>query len=237
MTYDNITRAVFVDRPNRFVAHADIGGVLEAVHVKNTGRCRELLVPGAEIWLTAPDNPSRKTRYDLVAVRKANGILFNIDSQAPNKAVYEWLAKQPFDKITPEYAFGGSRIDFYMERGRDRFLMEVKGCTLEIGGTGYFPDAPTERGVKHIRELIRARGAGYRAILTFVIQMDGVTEVKPNIQTHPAFGEALAEAEMAGVQVLCLPCHVEPEGMEIWTEGAPDAVSPFERRHPFEGSA
>ena len=215
MTYDNISRAVFIDRPNRFVAHVEIDRAIETVHVKNTGRCRELLLPGAEVWVTASGNPSRKTRYDLIAVRKSNGILFNIDSQAPNKVVSEWLENQGFDRIVPEYAFGESRIDFYMERGRDRYLMEVKGCTLERNGIGYFPDAPTERGIKHLRELIRAKADGYRAILAFVIQMDGVSEVRANVQTHPEFGEALKEAEAAGVRVLFLPCHVEPDQLQI----------------------
>ncbi len=215
MTYDNITKAIFIDRPNRFTAHVNLNGTVETVHVKNTGRCRELLVPGAEVWLTASDNPLRKTVYDLVAVRKSNGILFNIDSQAPNKVAYEWLAEQGFDRIVPEHTYGNSRVDFYMERGEERFLMEVKGCTLEVDGIGYFPDAPTERGVKHIRELIKARSEGYHAILAFVIQMDGVTEVRANVATHPEFGEALEDAKRAGVQVLFLPCHVDPDCITV----------------------
>ena len=215
MTYDNIARAVFIDRPNRFIARVEMEGKTETVHVKNTGRCKELLLPGAEVWLTASHALSRKTGYDLVAVRKSSGILFNIDSQAPNKAAYEWLKEQAFDKIISEYAFGDSRIDFYMERGGIRWLMEVKGCTLETDGIGYFPDAPTERGIKHIRELIKAREKGYRACLAFVIQMDGVTEVRANVRTHAAFGAALDEARSAGVQVLSLPCHVEPDKLEI----------------------
>ena len=215
MRYDNITRAEFLDRPNRFIAHARIGDRTETVHVKNTGRCKELLLPGAEVWLTAPGNPARKTKYDLVAVRKNNGRLINIDSQAPNQAAAEWLAGQGFDWVTPEYRYGDSRIDFYMERGDERFLMEVKGCTLERDGVGYFPDAPTERGVKHLRELMKAKEAGFHAILAFVIQMDGVTEVRPNVETHPAFGEALAEARQAGVEIRFLPCHVEPDRLEI----------------------
>jgi len=157
MVYDNVTRAVFVKRPNRFIAEVNIDGRRETVHVKNTGRCKELLIPGSEVWLTAPGTPDRKTKYDLIAVRKNSGILFNIDSQAPNKVVKEWLASQDYDAVVPEYTYGDSRIDFYMERGNEKYLMEVKGCTLEIGGVGYFPDAPTERGVKHIRELIKAR--------------------------------------------------------------------------------
>ncbi|MCR5279879.1 MAG: DNA/RNA nuclease SfsA [Lachnospiraceae bacterium] len=215
MKYSNIVKAVFIKRPNRFIAKVDIEGHREIVHVKNTGRCKELLIPGCEVWLTAPGTPDRKTKYDLVAVRKKNGILFNIDSQAPNKVVKEWLATKPYDKVIPEYTYGASRIDFYMEKGVERYLMEVKGCTLEIDGVGYFPDAPTERGVKHIHELIKAKKAGIHAILAFVIQMDGVTEVRPNIETHPEFGEALSEARAAGVEVLFLCCHVEPGELVI----------------------
>lgn len=220
MRYDNITRGIFIDRPNRFIAHVDIGGNRETVHVKNTGRCKELLIPGCEVWLTAPGTPGRKTKYDLVAVRKSTGVLFNIDSQAPNKAVKEWLLKQDYDLIHPEYTYGDSRIDFYMERTlpdgeTKRYLMEVKGCTLEFDGIGYFPDAPTERGVKHIHELIKAKKEGFEAALAYVIQMDGVTEVRPNTDTHPEFGEAIEEAKKAGVEIIFLPCHVEPDSMEI----------------------
>ncbi len=210
MKYENIVRATFLERPNRFIARVEIEGQRETVHVKNTGRCKELLLPGCEVWLTAPGTPGRKTKYDLVAVRKDTGVLFNIDSQAPNKVVKEWLLKKDYEKVTPEYTYGDSRIDFYMERGKEKYLMEVKGCTLEIDGIGYFPDAPTERGIKHIRELIRAKKEGYHAILAFVIQMDGVTEVRPHIETHPEFGEAMEAAKKAGVKILFLPCHVEP---------------------------
>lgn len=215
MVYDNVTRAVFVKRPNRFIAEVNIDGRRETVHVKNTGRCKELLIPGSEVWLTAPGTPDRKTKYDLIAVRKNSGILFNIDSQAPNKVVKEWLASQDYDAVVPEYTYGDSRIDFYMERGNEKYLMEVKGCTLEIGGVGYFPDAPTERGVKHIRELIKAKEAGYHAILTFVIQMDGVYEVRANADTHPEFGTALDEAQKAGVEIRFLKCHVEPDSLTV----------------------
>lgn len=226
MKYENITRGIFIERPNRFIARVEIDGKTETVHVKNTGRCKELLVPGCEVWLTAPGTPGRKTKYDMVAVRKSTGILFNIDSQAPNKAAKEWLAEQGFSIVVPEYTFGDSRIDFYMERelpeGEARkYLMEVKGCTLEFNGIGYFPDAPTERGVKHIRELIKAKAEGYEAILAFVIQMDGVTEVRPNVETHPEFGDAMEEAQKAGVKILFLPCHVEPDEMVI----APTSVN------------
>ena len=215
MRYDNITRAVFIKRPNRFIAEVDIDGHRETVHVKNTGRCKELLIPGCEVWLTAPGTLNRKTKYDLVAVRKDNGILFNIDSQAPNKVVKEWLDRQDYDKVIPEYTYGDSRIDFYMERGDEQYLMEVKGCTLEVDGIGYFPDAPTERGVKHLRELTVAVKNGYKAILAFVIQMDGVSVVKPNISTHAEFGTAMDEAISAGVEVLFLKCHVEPDTLVI----------------------
>ena len=219
MKYDNIIRAVFQKRMNRFVAEVELEGQMETVHVKNTGRCKELLIPGCEVWLTAPGTPGRKTRYDLTTVRKENGILFNIDSQAPNQVVKEWLARKDYDAVIPEYTYGSSRIDFYMERGAEKYLMEVKGCTLEIDGVGYFPDAPTERGVKHIRELIRAKEEGYHAMLAFVIQMDGVTEVRANVATHPVFGEAMDDARKAGVEVLFLRCHVEPDSLVIIGSG------------------
>ena len=215
MKYSHVVPATFLERPNRFVARVQIGEAAETVHVKNTGRCRELLIPGAEVYLAESRNPARKTRYDLVAVRKENGLLFNIDSQAPNQVVKDWLERRQYDRIVPEFTYGESRIDFYMERGTERFLMEVKGCTLEIGGIGYFPDAPTERGVKHLRELARAAQEGFHAILAFVIQVDGVTEVRPNTETHPEFGLALEAAEKAGVEILFLPCHVEPNSIEI----------------------
>jgi len=215
MKYENIRNAVFLNRPNRFIANVSLDGQQENVHVKNTGRCRELLLPGAEVWLTAPGTPGRKTVYDLVAVRKSNGLLINIDSQAPNQVAREWLETQGFDRIIPEYTYGDSRIDFCMHRQGQRYLMEVKGCTLERDGIGYFPDAPTERGVKHLHELIRAEKEGYRAMLTFVIQMDSVKEVRPNVETHPAFGTALEEAKAAGVGILFLSCHVEPDCIMI----------------------
>ncbi len=213
MKYDNIHKAVFISRPNRFIAKVSMDGHEETVHVKNTGRCRELLIPGAEVWLTAPGTPGRKTVYDLVAVRKSNGLLINIDSQAPNQVAREWLETQGFDRIIPEYRYGDSRLDFCMIRQGQRYLMEVKGCTLEKDGIGYFPDAPTERGVKHLHELLHAAKEGYQAMLAFVIQMDGVKEVRPNTETHPAFGTALEEARAAGVGVRFLTCHVEPDSV------------------------
>ena len=215
MKYQNITKAVFLRRPNRFIAEVELEGHVETVHVKNTGRCKELLRPGCEVWLTAPGSLGRKTTYDLVAVRKDTGVLFNIDSQAPNQVVKEWLMTQDYDRILPEYTYGASRIDFYLERGMDKYLLEVKGCTLEIYGIGFFPDAPTERGVKHLRELTAAVKKGYKAMLAFVIQMEGVSEVRANVDTHPEFGIALEEAKQAGVEVLFLPCHVKPDILEI----------------------
>ncbi len=215
MRYENVAEGIFLDRPNRFIAHVEVEGRKETVHVKNTGRCRELLLPGVRVYLTAPGTPGRKTRFDLIAVRKQNGLLINIDSQAPNKAVREWLETKGFDRILPEYGYGNSRIDFYLEKGPRQILLEVKGCTLEIGGVGYFPDAPTERGTKHLRELARAVSEGRTAAAAFVIQMDGVTKVLPNTGTDPAFAAALEEAEAAGVSVLALPCHVEPDSLEI----------------------
>ena len=218
MKYDNITKSVFINRPNRFIAEVEVNGHREIVHVKNTGRCKELLIPGSEVWLTASENSARKTRYDLVAVRKNTGVLFNIDSQAPNKVMREWLEKQDFDRIVSEYKYGSSRIDFYMERAGGKFLTEVKGCTLETDGIGYFPDAPTERGVKHIRELIGAKKDGYNPALAFVIQMNGVREVRPNADTHAEFAEAMNDARKAGVRILFLTCRVEPDSLEITDE-------------------
>ena len=221
MKYENIRRAVFLERPNRFIARVEMDGKTETVHVKNTGRCRELLIPGSEVWLTRSGNPARKTKYDLVAVRKGNGILFNIDSQAANTVTLEWLREQEWDEIRPEYTYGASRVDFFMRRGTEKYLMEIKGCTLERDGTGLFPDAPTERGAKHVRELMHAAAEGYHAILAFVIQMDGVYEVRPNRETDPAFADALEEAARNGVYILFLPCHVEPDSLTVTADSFP----------------
>ena len=244
MQYQNIVEGKFLDRPNRFIAHVEIAGKVETVHVKNTGRCKELLLPGVKVYLEKSGNPNRKTAYDLVAVEKAGLGLVNIDSQAPNQVVLEWLRAFSFEKLKPEYVFRDSRVDFYMERAMElpktfweyrkieenieeniqeniqvqgnirKYLLEVKGCTLERNGIGYFPDAPTERGVKHLRELTKAVQEGYVAILAFVIAMPKVSVVYPNVETHKAFGEALEEAKQAGVKVLFLPCTVTKEG--IW---------------------
>ena len=215
MRYSSVVPARFLARPNRFAARVLLEGREETVHVKNTGRCRELLLPGAAVWLAAGERPGRKTAWDLVAVRKPGLGLVNIDSQAPNRVTAEWLAGQGFDLVRPEYRYGDSRVDFCLERGGERGLLEVKGCTLEREGVGYFPDAPTERGVKHLRELARAAGEGFRCAVAFVIQMEGVYEVRPNTETHPAFAAALEEARAAGVRVLFLPCRVTPDSLEI----------------------
>ena len=215
MKYKKVVEARFLARPNSFVAQVDIAGQVENVHVKNTGRCKELLLPDVPVILSEADNPNRKTRHDLIAVEKAGLGLINIDSQAPNKVMGEWLAGRGYDVVKPEYKYGKSRIDFYMERGSQQYLLEVKGCTLEKEGIGYFPDAPTERGIKHIHELIEARRAGYWCGLAFVIQMPKVREVRPNIETHPAFGDAWKEALEAGVRIWCLGCKVEADSLTI----------------------
>lgn len=213
--YREIVEGIFIDRPNRFIAHVDIEGVVNTVHVKNTGRCKELLIPKTPVRLEVSDNPNRKTLYDLVAVYKKNFGWINMDSQAPNKVVKEWLETKDYDYIKPEYKYGDSRIDFYMRKGNQEYLMEVKGCTLEIDGIGYFPDAPTTRGIKHLRELIKAKRAGYECAIAFVIQMEGINEVRPNIDTHPEFGVALQEAKEAGVKILYLTCKVGRDTLEI----------------------
>ena len=215
MKYHTIVNGRFVNRPNRFVAHVEIDGTVQTVHVKNTGRCRELLLPGAEVRLEVCDDPHRKTKYDLIAVYKPGLGWVNIDSQAPNKVVKEWLQTQGYDLVRPEYTYGDSRIDFYMEKGGQKYLLEVKGCTLEADGIGYFPDAPTLRGVKHLHELAKAQQAGYHCAVGFVIQMENIAEVRPNTATHPEFAEALAQAKAAGVKVLFLLCGVEPDGLQI----------------------
>ena len=215
MKYKNIIKGKFLERPNRFIAHVEIDGKEETVHVKNTGRCREILMPGVEVFLEKSDNPTRKTAYDLVTANKPGFGLINIDSQSPNKLAMEWLSERAFDYIKPEYTYGKSRIDFYMERGNSKFLMEVKGCTLEVNGMGYFPDAPTERGVKHLHELAAAAKEGYEAILCFVIQMEGICEVRVEENIHPEFAEALAEAEAAGVRVLFLMCEVKEQEVKV----------------------
>lgn len=210
MKYNSVITAEFIDRPNRFIAHVRLSdGSIETVHVKNTGRCRELLVPGCRVILADGENPARKTKYDLVKVEKPGIGLINMDSQAPNAMAYEWLCKNnPDAEIRREITYGSSRFDLCVtENGKTTFI-EVKGVTLESDGIAMFPDAPTERGVKHIRELIECKKAGFGAKILFVIQMKGVKCLIPNDETHPAFGAALRDAEAAGVEVGAYDCIV-----------------------------
>ncbi len=218
MRYEHIVTGTFISRPNRFIAMVDISGTIERCHVKNTGRCRELLVPGAEVYLSVPDNQGRSTKYDLIAVKKGDRLI-NMDSQIPNAAAAEGLRRIPMfsgvSRIRREYTYGDSRIDIYAEDGENRYLVEVKGVTLEDDGVVRFPDAPTERGVKHIRELIGSMGDGYVPCLLFVIQMDDVLYFEPNRATDPEFADALKEASDAGVNILAYTCTVTPDSMVL----------------------
>ena len=220
MQYSNITQGHFISRPNRFIAHVDIGGKKETVHVKNTGRCAELLIPGAVVYVqdSLHKNPSRKTRWDLIAVEKGP-LMINMDSQIPNKVVEEWLKKgNLFSNITqirPEYTYGNSRIDLFVEADGQKILIEVKGVTLETDGVARFPDAPSERAIKHVTELRRAVKDGYEAYVFFVIQMKGVHCFMPNTDTHPQFAEALREAAADGVKVIAYDCKVTKDSIKI----------------------
>jgi len=222
MTYNDVCEGVFLSRPNRFIARVEINGKAETVHVKNTGRCRELLVSGCRVVLEKSGNPARKTAYDLIAVYKeqenAPPLLINMDSQAPNKAVLEWVRGGLFSKGAAVYAektYGSSRFDLYVEDGNEKAFVEVKGVTLEDGGVALFPDAPTERGVKHIRELISAKNAGYKAYIMFVVQFRGACVFRPNTLMHPQFAHALRDAECAGVNILAVDCIITPDSMII----------------------
>ena len=218
MRYGNIVRGRFLARPNRFVAHVALEGRTETCHVKNTGRCRELLAPGAAVYLEASANPRRKTRWDLVAVEKGD-LLINMDAQAPNKVFGEWAAAGRFlpevTVIRPEYTWEDSRFDFRLETPAGPCFVEVKGVTLEENGRALFPDAPTERGVKHLRGLARAVEQGYRAAVFFVVQMKGPKSFSPNGATHPAFGGALRAAAAAGVEVYACDCRVTPSSLVL----------------------
>lgn len=218
MKYQNIHRGQFLSRPNRFIAHVMLNGEPVVAHVKNTGRCRELLIPGAIVYLVESDHPNRKTKYDLVAVEKGE-YLINMDSQAPNQVVKEWVESGGFlpnlTKVKPEYRHGDSRFDFYLEQGERRHLVEVKGVTLEEDGVVRFPDAPTERGVKHIEGLIAAREEGFETWICFVVQLSPVERLEPNDRTHPAFGDALRRASAAGVHVLAVECCVTPDTLTV----------------------
>ena len=214
--YEHVEPGIFLARPNRFIARVETGRGEEICHVKNTGRCRELLVPGARVTLAGSYNPARKTKYDLVAVWK-NDLYINMDSQAPNQAVREALPRlfPGLTAVKPEARFGASRLDFYLEAGERRIFLEVKGVTLEEDGLALFPDAPTERGVKHLGELEKCAAAGYEAAVLFLVQMKGVHGFAPNRKTHPAFGDALCRARSAGVEILCYDCRVTEDGMTL----------------------
>lgn len=223
MTYEHVVKATFLSRPNRFIAKVLVNEQKETVHVKNTGRCRELLISGCTVYLAGSDNPDRKTKYDLIAVEKERQgsapLLINMDSQAPNEAASEWLPRSGLfsgqASIRREVTYGESRFDFYVEDEERKAFLEVKGVTLEDNGVALFPDAPTERGIKHLNELCRAIDDGIDAYLLLVIQMKNIHLFRPNIATHPAFAEALQMAAARGVQVLAMDCIVTPDSMTI----------------------
>ena len=218
MRYGEVKRGRFLARPNRFVAHVELEGERVVCHVKNTGRCRELLTSGAAVYLERAENPARKTPYDLIAVEKGE-LLINMDAQAPNKVFGEWAAAGRFlpglTALRPEFTWEDSRFDFRLEDHLGPCFVEVKGVTLEQDGLALFPDAPTERGVKHLRGLRRAVERGYRAAVFFVVQMKGPRLFRPNDGTHPAFGQALREAAAAGVGVYAWDCAVTPESLTL----------------------
>ena len=214
--YGEVVQGWFLDRPNRFIAHVALAGETVVCHVKNTGRCRELLVPGAPVYLERGANPNRKTAWDLIAVEK-QGKLINMDSQAPNRVFGEWAGQFAPDLIAlrPEYRYGDARLDFCLQREGGLHLVEVKGVTLEEEGHCRFPDAPTERGIKHLEHLLRAVGEGHRATVFFVIQMEEALDLSPNDVTHPAFGRALRQAAAEGVEILAYRCRVMPDTLEL----------------------
>lgn len=223
MKYQNVVKAEFVSRPNRFIAKVSLFGEEETVHMNNTGRCRELLLPGSTVYLEKSKNPNRKTKYDLIAVEKKrvdrSPLLVNMDSQIPNALAEEWIPRSGLfssnAKVKREVSFGSSRFDLYIEDGSRRAFMEVKGVTLEEGGNSSFPDAPTVRGIKHIQELCRATQEGYEAYILFVIQMKEIISFSPNDSTHKAFGDALRQASKEGVKVLAYDCKVKPDALVI----------------------
>lgn len=217
MTYANIVPGEFLSRPNRFIAHVRIHGQVEVVHVKNTGRCRELLPPGAQVWCQHCDHPGRKTKYDLIAVKKGSRLI-NMDSQAPNAAVREWLAAGGLGELTQlraETTHGDSRFDFSFRQGDIPCFLEVKGVTLEHDGICAFPDAPTLRGKRHVDELCKLAEAGYGAYILFVIQMSDVKCLRPNEETDPDFAAALRKAAASGVNILAMDCDVTESSMTL----------------------
>ena len=226
MNYKKIVQATFIERPNRFIAYCKINETIEKVHVKNTGRCRELLTPNCTVYLEESDNPNRKTKYSLIAVQKGNRLI-NMDSQVPNKVVQEALINktivlpgldEEISFIKPEKTYGNSRFDIYLETKNKRAFIEIKGVTLEEDGVVLFPDAKTERGVKHIKELIEAKKDGYHSYVVFVVQMKDVKYFTPNIKMHKELGDALIEPQNAGVNILAYDCEVTPNSIEIKDE-------------------
>ncbi len=218
MQYPDMKTGIFLKRPNRFIAHVEIDEQMEICHVKNTGRCRELLIPGATLLLEPASNPNRKTKYSVIGVYKGD-TLINMDSQAPNQVAEEWIRTSGhFPNVTfikREKTYRNSRFDLYFEYDGKKAFMEVKGCTLEEDGVARFPDAPTERGIKHIKELAACLNDGYEAYILFVIQMKGITHFEPNDRTHKAFGDALRAASATGVHVLAMDCIVTENSLEI----------------------
>jgi len=218
MKYNNILRGKFIERPNRFIAHIEINGRVEICHVKNTGRCKELLIPNATVFVQENNDPKRKTKFSLIGVIKEKRMI-NMDSQVTNKVVHEWILKgNLFTEVTlikPETKYNNSRFDFYVETKNKKAFIEVKGATLENQGVVKFPDAPTERGVKHVRELCDCIKEGYDAYIIFVIQMNNVLHFEPNVETHKEFAEALKEAQKCGVQILAVDCDVKEDSINI----------------------
>lgn len=221
MKYDNVRCAVFVNRINRFTANIEVDGQIHLCHVKNTGRLRELLIKGTTCYVQEHDSTERKTKYSLIAVQKGKSVV-NIDSQAPNKVFYEWVREGGFlDGVTlikPEKTYGNSRFDCYIETEEEKIFVEVKGVTLEKSGIALFPDAPTERGVKHLRELCECVKQGYRAYIVFVVQMKGTYAFSPNTETHKEFADVLFECREKGVNIVCVDCDVAPDTLKISKE-------------------
>lgn len=218
MKYDGILPGIFKSRPNRFIANIEVNEKIEVCHVKNTGRCKELLIDGAKVFVQKSNNPNRKTGFSLISVIKENRLI-NMDSQVPNKVVHEWILKGGlFNNVTlikPESKYKNSRFDFYIEADNKKIFIEVKGVTLEDNGVVKFPDAPTERGVKHIKELCDCISEGYEAYVIFVIQMKDILYFEPNSETHKEFAEVLKYAEKSGVKILAVDCDVTEDTIEI----------------------
>ena len=226
MKYSNIIKGEFISRPNRFIANVKIENEIHTVHVKNTGRCKELLVPNCTVYLSGSDNPNQKTKYDFIAVEKERKnkppLLINMDSQIVNFVAEEWLKESGFfgknATIRREVTFGKSRFDFFIETENQKTFLEIKGVTLEKDGIALFPDAPTERGLKHINELIEAKRKGYSSYILFVIQMKEITDFSPNSETHIEFAKSLKKAEEKGVKIMAMDCDVSPDEIKISKE-------------------